>query len=757
MIFRKSLIAILLLGALLAPQVEPLLHGNETNWGSSAIELFSVPTAHAQSNTIGNTASRFFGGLIEIFAVVNWLALGMVQALLNPDFIFGAKDAGGVRGMETILLSLWRVSRDIVNGIFAFMLLIFGASMILMGAEKGAGAMFKEKAPKFVLAVILVNFSWFFPRVILDMSNVMQAVVYQLPNIVHPNAKCIAQVLPGPDGIINGQINELTNVPMLSGDDIKQLCNFVWKVRLFPPTNDECGANPALPGCPRPTLNGTYPKRGRQLFDLIDIYYTDWEKAKNGTFENGSSFPVSGADVVINGLAVNFAKIPQLTRVEFEQDVLQNISGGLKEKVQASIKFFVYLAFHAILSAAIGLILLAFTAVLLVRVAVIWMCVAFMPFIFIGLPWKGTLGDLGHEKAPNIWTKFIQYALLPVFVAIPLSVGFTLLGFSDQVSLMSIANSSVKVFGISNILTGITGLHELLWLFLTLGIIWAGTFSVLESDTFSASIVGGIKGFGENVLGIVKKSALYAPVIPFPGPGGHATSVGDILDSTRNMAHSRGVNFRDAIGGGGGGANNNPRIGPTVAAPTPQRVQSAFTSPAMTQREKQDIADILKNTSERNAKRSLDDFARRLEQITRGRVDSNGQSIAMGDAEARALAINPQRMNDLVNTLQQQNVINATDAGNIRSNSQHFFNMTFQSRVALDAGDTTARQVAQKTQNALQSNVPVEDIVRALKAHQGEREEGGRQVEAAEIKRVIDTIEQTRTANGDVNQALQSI
>lgn len=542
--------------------------------------LIAPEAAHAQSS-FGDTASKFFGGMIEIFTVLNWLALAVVQGLLNPDFIFGAQLPSGVRPMELILNQIWIVSRDIVNGIFAFMLLAFGVYMIVSGAEKGVGGMIKEKAPKFVIAVVLVNFSWFFPRVILDMANVGQAVIYQLPSLmVGPSTKCIAAIEPGRDGVKG------------TGDDIKKPCDFVWKVRLFPPTADECTKVPAPPGCPRPTPTGPFPLRGQQML-IVDIYYTDWEKAVGGKFENGATFPVSGADVVVNGLAVNFAKMPQLARVEFERaNLVSATHGDLAGKSRAYIKFFVYLAFHAILSMAIGLILLAFAAVLLVRVAVIWMCVAFMPFIFVGYAWKGALGDLGHEKAPNIWQKFIKYALLPVFVAIPLSVGFTLLSFSGYLSNFSALNmaGSIEVAGMDHVITGITEIHELIWMLLTLGIIWTGTFAVLESDEYSAKIVGGIKGIGEGGMNVAKQSLLFAPVIPFPGKGGGKTSVGDMLSGAKGMAFEKGV------WGRGGGAGGGVAAAPPSAAKVKE--EAGKMSPAQFDQLKQ----LLQSTNNNPAK-----------------------------------------------------------------------------------------------------------------------------------------------------------
>lgn len=758
MILKKSLLAFLLILMILAPQAGILMRADSLpieNAGIS-VEVFSIPKAHAQS-AIGDSASKFFGATIEIFTVVNWLALAAVQSLLNPDVIFGAKNATtGVRPMEVLLNEIWKISRDIVNGVFAFLLLAFGVSMILFGAEKGVGAMIKEKAPKFVLAVILVNFSWFFPRVILDMANVMQAVIYQLPTMVArtgmATGTCVSERTPGIEDFLGDDPATALDESL---DDGEKPCNFVWKVKLFPPTEKQCATDPAIRGCPRPTPTSTYPKRGQQIGPLVDIYYTDFVKVqRDGTFENGAAFPVSGADVVVNGLAVNFAKLPQLSRVEFDRArYVSGMSDGIMEKSQAYIKFFVYLAFHAIFSIAIGLILLAFAAVLCVRVAVIWLCVAFMPFIFVGFAWKGTLGDMGHEKAPNIWEKFIKYALLPVYVAVPLSIGFTLMSLSDVISAYSTLNT-LTMEGVEDIITGINGFHELLWLLMTLGIIWTGTFSVLESDELSSKIVGGIKGFGEGTLNIAKRSAMYAPVIPFPGKGGGSTSVGNLMDSFRGASQQHGLPdlwriHQERMRG--------PAEGTTAFAPTKDDVHAIADHPGIQPKEFKDLAKILKDTNGRDAQRDLDRFAAKLNEITRDKKDARGNSMEVTTAQAKAIVLHPERLNELAEKLTDKGIISPQDAADMRTKSELFVNVVHKGKVDIRDADDTRNALVQKTKLAIANRVPPEDLIKALKAHEKEHEERGNQVKVDRIKEILAAVENAAATGGNVDPALDAI
>ncbi|MEK7137508.1 MAG: hypothetical protein AAB853_04465, partial [Patescibacteria group bacterium] len=226
MILRKSILATLLLILTMAPTIATTVRGFDVQDDTSLTTLFSIPKAYAQSATTGSspievTAMKFFTKFLEVFVVLNWVALSGVEALLDPDFIFGAipvddkgVPTGAPRPMETVLHGLWLLSRNITNAIFAFILLAGGIYLILNAGGEGISKI-KQMAPKFVLAVILVNFSWFFPRVIIDAANVMSAVIYQLPSLTTGNV-CISDRKPGEDGFLH------------TGDDITTSCSFVW-------------------------------------------------------------------------------------------------------------------------------------------------------------------------------------------------------------------------------------------------------------------------------------------------------------------------------------------------------------------------------------------------------------------------------------------------------------------------------------------------------------------------------------------------
>ncbi len=546
MLLRKSFLASALVVALFLPHLLRWEAGIESAFEGNAI-FDLVPKAHAAPiiNSLESTAQRFFAGVLEVFTVLNWIALMGVQTLLDPDGIFGVPNSSGVRPIEVLLQGLWVLSRNIVNAIFAFILLA-GGIYLIMGAGGEGMSKIKQAAPKFVLAVILVNFSWFFPRVILDAANILTSVVYEIPSFVGGPITCVRE---DPDGTPN------------TGDEVD--CDFVWRVVLFPPTASECAtplpppapANTYHVGCPRPTKNGTHPNRGIQVANLVDVYYTEWASvAKNASFKIGTqTIPVSGASTVLNGLAVNFAKIPNFNVIDFQQAGGAPGTKTALEQAAAYLKFFVSLVLHAILSAAVGLALLAFLAVLVVRMVVLWLCIAFMPFIFVGYAMGKPLGDLGKEGAPNIWQKFLSYAFLPTLVAIPFAVGFTLVSRLYYVKALP-DNFVDNVFFVKEI----DSFHQLLWMLMSIGIIWFGVFAVLEKDNFAGGIVKTIKGIGTGGMKLAGLGAAYGLQVPLPG--GRSFNLGQTVQGAKDL--ERNIKFPKPKEGSGaaadGGATTTP-------------------------------------------------------------------------------------------------------------------------------------------------------------------------------------------------------
>ena len=100
----------------------------------------------------------------------------MTGSLLDNDLIFGG-------AMGERLLDIWVQIRNLVNIAFVLILLAIAVYNVLGIGEEGGGLplAFKTAIPKFVLALIAVNFSFLAVKVILDFTNVITGAVFALP------------------------------------------------------------------------------------------------------------------------------------------------------------------------------------------------------------------------------------------------------------------------------------------------------------------------------------------------------------------------------------------------------------------------------------------------------------------------------------------------------------------------------------------------------------------------------------------------
>jgi len=545
-----------------------------------------------------------------------------------------------------------------------------------------------------------------------------------MPAMVSPQAKCINGVDFGAAGKPGGQ-----------GDDADSAipCNFVWGVHIFPTPADKCHA----PDCVRPTKGGTFPNRGRQIGNLVDIYYADWGNViKDGGYTyNNQFYPVSGADTVINGLAVNFAKLPHLSRINFAQAQDVAARAGPMGKAQAYMKYVVMLVFHAILAIAIGLLLLAMLAVFIVRIGVIWLCVAFMPFVFLGLAMRGSFQSLGEIPGAefNIWKTFLKYAFLPAMVAVPLAIGFTLLSQAPTIGWYASNPGPYMIEGIPKVL-GISTFHELLWLAITLGIMWIMTFKVLEkSDQIASKFTMGVKNFGQGALKYGMNAVGYAPVLPMPG-GGKGSLFGARDAVTRAgfgspFAQGRALDFMGGAPGGGGGGGGG------VAPPmNTNQIDSAVKQVGNSGDFKKAINDLKASQGQGN-----DKMIKALQQLAVSLEKSN----SIGKGGAQSIMTNPQVLTDVLNKAKDVQGSGVTDAyvasitgaftpviNDLQSNLR---------KVNLQGGGATLDKkfVAERAAQALDTS-SMADVKKALESHRAVHASAQSKTAISEIIKEID-------------------
>ncbi|PIX79837.1 hypothetical protein COZ35_02530, partial [Candidatus Peregrinibacteria bacterium CG_4_10_14_3_um_filter_44_21] len=132
-------------------------------------------TAFAASDELDKALLKLQQTINVGFGLVHatfWPILLMIGSLMDNDLIFGP-------GIGERLREIWVIMRNIVNIAFVFLLLVVAFYNVTGLGGEGNFAL-KTVLPKFVLALVAVNFSFLACKIILDAANVVSMAVYDI-------------------------------------------------------------------------------------------------------------------------------------------------------------------------------------------------------------------------------------------------------------------------------------------------------------------------------------------------------------------------------------------------------------------------------------------------------------------------------------------------------------------------------------------------------------------------------------------------
>jgi len=119
------------------------------------------------------------------------LDLSVQKVVLGMGDLIKNQDAGG---LNTVIESSWKTVRDAANIVFIFGFVWIGIRTIL---DYGA-ANTKKFLASLIIAALLINFSLFFARALVDLSNILAVEIY---DVLIPQIKSGEKL---PDGIESG-------------------------------------------------------------------------------------------------------------------------------------------------------------------------------------------------------------------------------------------------------------------------------------------------------------------------------------------------------------------------------------------------------------------------------------------------------------------------------------------------------------------------------------------------------------------------
>ncbi|MDD5041324.1 MAG: hypothetical protein PHX87_03570 [Candidatus Peribacteraceae bacterium] len=429
--------------------------------GLNALALMESAKAADQIDPFFTAFNKFFSWIGAFAHFLIYILTAICGMLLDPGFMNLRTDG---QSMGATLLKIWQISRNITNILLAF-LLIIGAIMTVVFAE---GGYVQKYAVKFVLAVILVNFSWFFPRVVLDLANILTATVYSLPSAI--NTPCIAYKEngdPDPDG-----------------------CKVITDYAFF--------QNVEPPGMTCPIDFG-----GQKIICV-----------KEEVLDADANTP----NAIMGALVNNHARFKYFERVVKPQGANNPFAGPAQlARLPQLLTFTLLMSIMVFFSIALLFPLLALTLVLLIRIPIIWITVAFMPFMFIGF----VAGDSGALKAFNpmeIWNKFVHAAFIPVVTAIPFSIGFIMINVAtaNPPTGWNPDHPFLRKMGLPA-LPGTNNLWQIVWVGMAIAVVWMGAKAAFKMDALFEKFAAPIMNAGGSMGKLFMKLPL---LLPLPLPGG---------------------------------------------------------------------------------------------------------------------------------------------------------------------------------------------------------------------------------------------
>lgn len=154
-------------GALVLPSFEGVAFAN----AATTVDPKTMSTTQFISNLVG-----FLSTGLQIIQQLLWPILLLIGPLLDNNLIFGP-------GVEDRLFDIWSQMRNITSLILAIMLV--GVALInIFGASEGSSYELKSFLKKMVITLVVINFTFFGARVVLDASNVLTNFAFGLPNTI---------------------------------------------------------------------------------------------------------------------------------------------------------------------------------------------------------------------------------------------------------------------------------------------------------------------------------------------------------------------------------------------------------------------------------------------------------------------------------------------------------------------------------------------------------------------------------------------
>ncbi len=407
--------------------------------------------AAANDDTVKSSTLQSLGEILSlVIKMLTFLATFMIAVggeLMGTDLIIGGSAEEGLK-------HVWVFMRNITNIGFILVLIYLAMSNLFAMGDSGGSWNWtiKDKLPKLIIALIAINGSFLAFKVAIQAVDVGTVAILSISDtaLETKQANSLKQLL------LETKVNDFTNK-----DDETAKTEFY---KLF---NDMM--------CKEGT--GGTPERKNCLM------YIDKNALTKMTDD-----PLSKNILVAFG--VHFMHLEQLPGLAADL-------GSLTQVLDNTL-------FAALMAAMFVVALLAMFIVMILRVAALWLFIAFSPIIVAG----GIMGV--GDGGSNIAAKIVTYLIIPLKISAVFAITFIMMSVLGDYTATIVGGGNTVMLGdeylkLGDSMNGVS-LFTLLWQLMIVAIFWQGAFWALK-DTEAQSVVDSIKGGAEKVGGFALKTA----------------------------------------------------------------------------------------------------------------------------------------------------------------------------------------------------------------------------------------------------------
>lgn len=429
-----------------------------------------------------------FSIIIVIIALLSIIIAVLLGDLMTSFYIFDT-------GMGDTLHLVWEIMRNFVNVVFIIALLIIAARVIFGIGESGGTGFLKKILPKFIIALVAVNLTFFGARFIIGTADVLATAVFALPKSVV--GEKMIRGAPCPNTYREFQTTRVWEAGKCSEE--------VQTIMMSGASNNRVADKEAS-------------EFGKMLKNVA----------------NATSVNVKIQELVTKE---NFALVLLMNILRLDDLLwLKSVSGGLQTFLVSSIG-------SIIMAGAVGVVYFMLFIAFLIRVVVLWIMIPLMPLGVLSMVMKDVIPGMPDGGSGTFsLTGFIKTAFMPVFVAFPLSIGMIMIFGNNSISTLDgVSIVSLDAFT--------KHFNVILWWAASIGVIWYGTNEAIKmGNEIAGKVTEGIHNKVNGAVSAVASTAKYAPIIP--GFGGSVNELMGAPMAAINKIKSASDSRKESMGEG---------------------------------------------------------------------------------------------------------------------------------------------------------------------------------------------------------------